>query len=290
MKRILSLFKWKKAKKLSRASKEGRRVTGVASGRGDTLKILYSGIALLFVLVLCVWGGWQLFKWHYRSPDGLFILHNPHENLVINSGKSLTPDLVREVLELHEGVNLFSLNINLKRNELMEQAPNIKDLSIVRCMPDKMVINIIERDPVARVGGNGRVVDEEGVVFIRYAGIGALPMIKPGEGTGDQLKPGDRLFGNDMAAVNMVMLAQNHEFTQRLLAVDASKRDFLLLTFADYRQAKFAWRGMGDAEKHSKTSLKNQYKQLGQAMDSEIGRPRLMWDATQPGRIFAMSL
>jgi hypothetical protein len=27
---------------------------------------------------------------------------------------------------------------------------------------------------------------------------------------------------------------------------------------------------------------------LAQAMESDIGRPRMMWDATQPDRIFAM--
>ncbi len=251
------------------------------------LKVLLVVFSVAVSVALTGFCGWLVFTRYYRDPSGLFLLRDVRGSVTINTGKTLTPDLVCEVLGLREGVNIFSLDIAAKRRELLEQAPNIKDMSIVRRMPNKLAITIVEREPVARVGSNGRVVDDEGVVFIRYAGIGGLPLIKGAEGF-EQIKPGDRLYGNDMAAVRLAVNALRPECRLRLLALDASKTDYLLLTFSDYRQAKFAWAGMDDREKHSQAGMQRQLDRLAQAMESDIGRPRMMWDATQPDRIFAM--
>jgi hypothetical protein len=290
MKLKLDIFKKRKRKngRLSRFAASGRRVTGVVTEMPRSLKLLLVFLALTLSVTLTGFCGWLVFNRYYRNASDLFIMRNVRESVTINTGKTLTPDLVCEVLGLREGVNIFTLDIAAKRLELLEQAPNIKDMSITRRMPDKLTITIIEREPVARVGSNGRVVDDEGVVFIRYAGIGGLPLIKGVEGF-SQIKPGDRLYGNDMAAVRLALNARRPECRLRLLALDASKEDYLLLTFSDYRQAKFRWSGMGDSEKHSEASMQKQLDRLAQAMESEIGRPRMMWDATQPDRIFAMS-
>ncbi len=207
--------------------------------------------------------------------------------VTIITGKTLTPDLVCEVLGLREGVNLFSVAIEQKRRELLEQAPNIREISIVRRMPYKRKITILVRVRIARVGSNGGVGDVAGVVFIRYAGTGGLPMIKGADGF-EQLKPGDRLRGNDMAAVRLVNNALRPDCRLRLLALDTTKEDYLLLTFSDHRQAKFAWGGMGDCERNTDVRMQRQFDRLAQAMESKIGQSRLMWDATQPDRIFAM--
>ncbi|MDD4103055.1 MAG: FtsQ-type POTRA domain-containing protein, partial [Kiritimatiellae bacterium] len=267
----------------------GRRVTGVVTEMPPSLKILLIFLFAAAGVALTGYCGWLVFSSYYRNASELFVLRDVRESVTINTGKTLTPDLVCEVLGLHEGVNIFSLDIAAKRRELLEQAPNIKDMSIVRRMPNKLMITIVEREPVARVGTNGRVVDEEGVVFIRYAGIGGLPLIKGMDGFA-QIKPGDRLYGNDMAAVRLAVNSLRPECRLRLLALDASKADYLFLTFSDYRQAKFSWAGMGDFERHSELGMQVQFDRLAQAMESDIGRPRMVWDATQPDRIFAMPL
>ncbi len=264
-------------------------MTGVVTEMPRSLKAFLVFLSVVAGVVLTGFCGLLIFNSYYRYASDLFVLHDVRNSVTINTGKTLTPDLVCEVLGLHEGVNIFTLDIADKRLELLEQAPNIKDMSIVRRMPNKLTITIVEREPIARVGSNGRVVDEEGVVFIRYAGIGGLPLIKGADGF-VQIKPGDRLYGNDMAAVLLAVNATRPECRQRLLAVDTSKADYLLLTFSDYRQAKFSWAGMGDCERHSESCMQGQFDRLAQAMESEIGRPRMLWDATQPDRIFAMPL
>jgi hypothetical protein len=139
-------------------------------------------------------------------------------------------------------------------------------------MPDKLTINIVEREPIARVGASGRVVDEEGVVFIRYAGTGGLPMIK-GSDMLAQVKPGDRLQGMDWAAVRLVNNTLRPDCRVRLLVVDTSKEDYLFITFFDHRQAKIAWDGMQDQEKNTERRMQRQLDNLAKAMDCEIGRP-----------------
>lgn len=263
-----------------------RRVTGVVTGLPGGVRIALGAVLGAAFLAAAVWGGWQLFDTYYFHSNDLFVLTDVKRCVTINTGKTLTPDLVCEVLDLHNGTNLFAISIEKKRNELLEQAPNIRDISIVRRMPDKLTITIIEREPIARVGSNGRVVDEEGVVFIRYAGTGGLPMIK-GSDVLTQIKPGDHLRGREMAAVRLVQNALRPECRLRLLVVDTAKDDYLLLTLSDHRQAKIAWDGMADDEKDTQAKMQRQFDQLALAMESEIGRGCLLWDATIPGRIFA---
>ncbi len=271
----------------SRFALGSRRVTGVVTDLPGWVKVALALAVCAAVLVGGAWGGWALFNAYYFRAQELFVLRDVRNDVTITTGKTLTPELVCEVLGLREGINLFSVPIEQKRHELLEQAPNIRDITIVRRMPDKMKITIIEREPIARVGSNGRVVDEEGVVFIRYAGTGGLPMIK-GSDEFSQIKPGERLRGTEMAAVQLVNNTLRPECKLRLLAVDAAKEDYLLLTFSDYRQAKFAWEGMQDEQKDTEARMQCHFDNLAKAMESVIGKPRLMWDATLPGRIFAM--
>lgn len=265
----------------------GRRVTGVVTDLPAGVKFALGLLLFVVLLATGAWGSWALFESYYFRSQHLFVLRDLRNSVTITTGKTLTPDLVCEVLGLREGINLFALPIGQKRAELLEQAPNIRDITIVRRMPDKMNITIIEREPIARVGSNGRVVDEEGVVFIRYAGTGGLPMIK-GSDEFAQVKPGDRLHGNEMAAVRLVHNSLRPECRLRLLVLDTTKEDYLLLTLSDHRQAKFAWDGMQDEEKDTAARMQRQFDQLAQAMECELGQPCLLWDATHAGRIFGM--
>jgi hypothetical protein len=265
---------------------DNRRLTGVMTGLPKGLETLLTGLFVLGCLFGGGWGGWKLFENYYFRSQNLFVLHDLSRNVSITTGKTLTPDLICEVLGIREGINLFSLPIEERRKELLEQAPNIRDITIVRRMPDKLVITIVEREPIARVGSNGRVVDEEGVVFVRYAGTGGLPVIK-GSDEFLQVKPGDRLHGMNMAAVHLVNSALRPECRVRILVVDTAKDDYLFLTLSDHRQAKIAWDGMQDEEKNTEVRMQRQFDQLSKAMDSEIGRPCQLWNAMHPGRIFA---
>lgn len=286
-----NIFKNKPKAQQGRAPASGRRITGIQTGVEIPPKIKFILIILLVLtttLLVCH-GGWSAFNHYYFGSSKLFELRNLHQTVTVNTGKTLTPEVIYGVLGLQEGGNVFDLPIEEKRKELMDRAANIRDISIVRRMPNKLIITIIEREPIARIGitgTEGRVVDEEGVVFNRNAGIGALPFIKGADNIA-QLKPGDHLRGMAMSAVRLVANAQRPEVRLRLLELDTIKEDYLLLTFSDHRQAKFAWDGMDDEEKETTAKMQAHFDELGLFMESEAGRICLMWDARVPGRIAA---
>ncbi|MEI7945670.1 MAG: FtsQ-type POTRA domain-containing protein [bacterium] len=286
-----NIFKNKPTPQQGRAPANGRRVTGVQTGVEIPPKFKFALIifsVILSTLLLCH-GGWSAFNYYYFGSSKLFELRNLRHTITVNTGKTLTPEVIYGVLGLKEGENVFELPIEQKRKELMERTANIRDISIVRRMPNKLIITIIEREPIARVGisgTEGRVVDEEGVVFNRNAGIGALPFIKGADNIAG-LKPGDRLHGMAMSAVRLVINAQRPEVRLRLLELDTVREDYLMLTFSDHRQAKFAWDGMDDDEKDTMAKMQAHFDELGTFMESEAGRICLMWDARVQGRIAA---
>jgi hypothetical protein len=286
-----TLFKSKTTPPPGRSPGTGRRVTGIQTGIELPPKVKL-GLLLMFIL-LTTWlvcqGGWSLFNHYYFNSSPIFTLKDLRKNVTVTTGKTLTAEVICGVLRLTEGVNVFELPIEQKRRDLLEGMANIRDLTIVRRMPNKLIITIIEREPIARIGvkgTEGRVIDEEGVVFNRNAGIGALPLIKGSENIAS-LKPGDRLRGIDMSAVRLVNCAQRPEVRLRLLELDTVKDDYLLLTFSDHRQAKFAWEGMDDDEKDTFAKMQSHFDDLARLMETEAGSICLMWDARVQGRIAA---
>jgi hypothetical protein len=113
-----------------------------------------------------------------------------------------------------------------------------------------------------------------------------MPLIK-GANVFDEVKPGDPLKGNEMAAVRLVKDMLRPECRLRLLDVDVAKPDYLLLRFSDGRQAKFAWKGMSDDGRDTTAQMRRQFDNLQNAMESEIGKRRLKWEAIIPGKVFA---
>lgn len=260
----------------------GQRVTGVVTDIPNGIRVPLMIMSSVVVLALSMWGMWALLNAYYFRSS-LFVLNDLRDDVTITTGKTLTPDLVCEFLGLKKGINLQSVKIDRKRRELLEKAPNIRDVKIERSLPNKLSITITEREPIARVGmgPNGRVIDGEGVVFVRYPGTGGLPLVK-GAAEFAELKPGERLCENGLAAIRLIDNTLRPDCKLRLYAVDTAKPDYLMLTFSDYRQAKFAWEGMSDEQKDTREAMQRQLDNLANAMNNEIGRGFRMWDATLP--------
>ncbi|MBP5321165.1 MAG: FtsQ-type POTRA domain-containing protein [Kiritimatiellae bacterium] len=263
------------------------RITGMVTGCPTWLKFLVEGIFSILLLIGLFVGCKALFLLYFKT-NPQFRLVGMYDNVKVTTGKMVTPEIVYQTFGLSEGTNLFQVNIDERRN-LLINTPNIRDASVSRELPDKLSITIIEREPVARVKPIGWVVDEDGVVFIRYAGTGNLPLIHLSDEFA-QAKPGDRLGGMDMAAVRLVCNAMRPGCKLRIMELDAKHQDYLRLSFSDYREAKFAWKGMLEPSEANNALMQQQLDDLGAAMESAIGQPRKMWDATQQGRISAMPL
>ena len=214
--------------------------------------------------------------------------------VITGSAKMVHRDLVTDFFGLTNGANLATIDFKGKRDDLLK-TPNIRDVRIERRMPNRVTIEVIEREPIARVAGHsrhasiGRVTDSEGVVFRFQRNIAALPIIREAEQT--NTTPGQKLLGTAAAAVHLVGAASGApelgDF--RILEIDTSPRDYLLLTLGNYSRAKFAWEHMGQDDAVSRKSLKEQLIRLVRAMETHLTPGTTLWNAMdyEGGRVYA---
>ena len=224
------------------------------------------------------------------------IVTDMSEQVIINSGKLVKPDIIAENMGLKKGVNLALLDFKRKREELLRRIPNLRSVTITRQLPDKVFITCEEREPIARLGVHGRktetgkVVDYEGVVFFCQRGTRMLPIIR--ESPTRLTAPGMQLSGRARAALRILDACRTGELQELgILDADTSYSDYILCTLGDsYSQAKIAWEEMDEDTPATKASLERQLTMLLKAVRASVGARVVIWNATDtshPGRIYA---
>ncbi len=215
--------------------------------------------------------------------------------VVTTPGKMVTPDAIHQGFGLTNGANLAEVDFAGKRASLLARIPNIRDLRIERRMPNRVTIDVIEREPVARVTGIGKntpfglMADSEGVIFRFARATAAFPIIRVG---GDvKLKAGERLTGRAAAALRLVETAALPDFLKlNVQEVGAIHPDYLTVTLGNYSRAKVAWERMDEDSPSARASLKRQLKRLTQALATNLASPTATWIVTDygtPGRVYA---
>lgn len=252
--------------------------------------IAFSAIIALALLTLGVCLGYE--KLHDLYVEQC-VIHDMAEQVTITTGKMVKPDVIAENLGLRVGANLALIDFAEKRASLLRKVHTLREISITRHLPDKVTIVAEERIPVARMGihgrnqTTGRVVDNEGVVFICQRGTQLLPTIYEGKSPGTP--SGVRLDGLTRAALVLVKACREPEFAELgLQDVDTSKTDYLLATLGNYSLLKIAWDGMTDLPNaNSRTDLDRRLEKLVQAVRTQLGSGMKTWNATMPDVIFA---
>ena len=153
----------------------------------------------------------------------------------ITSGKMVKADVIAENFGLRKGANLALIDFGARRREVLARIPNLKSISIVRRLPDKVTIVTEERSPIVRMNINGRrsetgrVADAEGMVFLCSRGTQMLPTIREAAAPGTP--PGKRLEGRSASALQLLDLVRDPEFQELgILEVDVSKPDYISAT------------------------------------------------------------
>lgn len=215
----------------------------------------------------------------------------------IMSGKMVKSDVIAMEFGLKKGANAALIDFNAKRREILERIHNLKDITIIRRLPNRVSIRIEEREPVARMEIRGRqsytgkVIDTDGIVFLCARGTRMLPAIRepmlPGTAAGRRPSP------RSLAALRLIEAGRDAEFQElNILEVDTASPDYLMLTIGNsYSKVKIAWEKMDEPNSPvSRQSLHRQLSMLLKAMRSGVGDGAVIWNATdfsKPGRIYA---
>jgi len=209
------------------------------------------------------------------SENPLFTIRK----LEVRSGRVIPPDLVKEYTKIQEGMNLFAPNIGRTRREFLQKVHGARGIEISRDLPDRMVVTVLERVPLAVIGMNGFLVaDREGVLFVMRSGTRELPVIKGFSGTA--LKPGARLRGMASAALQVLEACSNPDLGIDLSAVDIENRDFLVLLLGDGKSARLSWDKMEEPSPESKRALMNKLRNLSRALQTKESQTLSRLDAT----------
>lgn len=211
---------------------------------------------------------------------------------VISTGKMVLPDTIRDKLGIVKGANLWKINFKTTCAECLENYPTIRSISVSKRLPKQVIINVVEREPVVRMGISGqkafigRVADSEGVVFRCGRNVDMLPIIREASAPGTA--PGQRLSGNALAALRLLEASRDAEFQELgILQVDASKPDYLLVTLGNYQLAKVAWDGMDNPSPRTQDKMLRVMRNLRDAINARLTGTYVLWNATEPDRVYA---
>lgn len=167
--------------------------------------------------------------------------------LEIKAGENVNDDLIREYTGINVGTNLFAVDIERVRAEILKKQPNMKSMDITRVLPDTVKIVAVERTPRARIGWGGNLlVDSDGCVFWQRNAVRSLPAVIS---TSDEIaRPGSRLSGMAMAAIEAVESFGDPRFGLELQSVSVDANDCLvvnLLAAGIPWEGRLSWKGMG---------------------------------------------
>jgi cell division septal protein FtsQ len=113
-----------------------------------------SKLALLIALVIGLYLG-------VREGARRFFFENPDYQLTtieVQTDGNLQRDQILKVADLHEGENIFAINLG-RVQEQLQQLPQIDEAQVVRKLPGEIDIQIVERKPLAWITSEKQIVD-----------------------------------------------------------------------------------------------------------------------------------
>ncbi len=246
-------------------------------------------VFLLLVLVgmgLVMWSGIRYLNQELFVKNERFQIHV----IEVTAGRVKTEPLIIEYLA-HVGIavgsNLFDFDIDELVRLYLERNPLVKQMKVQRKLPGTLVVEIRERDPLARLGQRGAlVVDREGFVFRLNRDLHSLPVIIGDKDT--ELLPGRTVQGMSKSAIDVLVACDNPRLGLKLVGIDVSRDDYLrvhLLTTDGIKETKLSWDGMGRSTETAKVNLLQRLSEVRQvAQQDRSGHTE--YDATIPGRVY----
>lgn len=118
--------------------------------------LLFASLAFVFFIIFQIWVYFiSLSFWQVKE-------------LIIKNNDYLPFSLVEERIKLEPHCSIFSVNLRRIKTELLK-IPNIRDLKVKREYPDKIIIDLLVRQPVFifNINKYSWLTDAEGVILNR---------------------------------------------------------------------------------------------------------------------------
>lgn len=178
---------------------------------------LCAGIILCFIVLFVFASQWK---------EGLKVDRVVVEGANILAGKDLV-----DLASITPQIPVYETNLYEVRRRLLKQ-PMLKHVSVTRQLPDAIHIAVVERQPVASLGGNQlRHVDAEGVLLPRLeTGVQLdLPLIS-GVGNVDSIRYGDVVGRAELfEALRLLELGQTIGFYHSISEVQMNEGGDIVL-------------------------------------------------------------
>jgi cell division septal protein FtsQ len=122
--------------------------------RNRRLLVVFSKIALVILLAGGIYVG-------ARVAAKRFFIDNPDyklSNIEVQTDGTLQRDQILNVAGLHEGENIFRVNL-ARVHEQLQELPQVDEVEVVRKLPAEIDIRIVERKPIGWITSEKQIAD-----------------------------------------------------------------------------------------------------------------------------------
>jgi cell division septal protein FtsQ len=213
--------------------------------------VVLSKLALLVALISGIYLGG-------RYAAKRFFLDNPDYKLSeieVQTDGTLQRDQILSVADLHEGANIFRVNL-ARVHDRLQDLPQVDELEVVRKLPGEIDIRIVERKPIAWMTSERQIADpfasdaaflidargvlmKEKKLLPEYLG---LPVIL-GAGS-ESLEAGKTVESPETKAALELLRLSSRSFMQtrfQIREIDVSKGYCLLVTDKNHSKVTFGF-------------------------------------------------
>jgi cell division protein FtsQ len=122
--------------------------------RNRKFLVVFSKIALVIALIAAVYVG-------VRVAAKRFFIDNPDYKLSaieVQTDGTLQREQILSVANLHEGENIFRVNL-ARVHERLQELPQVDEVEVIRRLPAEIDIRIVERKPIAWITSEKQIAD-----------------------------------------------------------------------------------------------------------------------------------
>jgi len=236
----------------------------LAKKTANRLKVVLVTLATLGALAVCasVLYSYGEHSWRFRIRSG--------SSIDIVGTQTVSRRQVMEVFGADLGRNIFSVPLDERRRQL-EAIPWVESATVIRLLPDRLRVDMIERTPAAfvRVGSRISLIDRNGVIMdLPRSRKYSFPVIK---GMSDSEPVSMRATRMQVYSALMRELdSEGARYTQDLSEVDLSDPEDVKVVVADPAGAVLVHLGSSDFLRRYKIYLAHlqEWRQQFQKLDS----------------------